>query len=353
MKSFKKVNCLDLEENMILAKDIYVNNVKILTENTKLSMRAIKKLKSLYTEPYVYIYESLDPIQFEANKTKNSIAYKQTEENLKKFSDGAKVIFNKVDTASKIEVSEIREITDNIFAELSNVGIVIKNLIDGGNKDDYLFRHSVNVSVLCAMIGKWLKLDKRDAVILTYGGFLHDIGKIKINQDVLNKSTTLDKKEFKEIKQHPIRGYEIVKLIPYLDQRVELSTLLHHERIDGSGYPFNFKGEKIPTFAKIVSIADTFDAITSNRCYKAKQCPLKALEILKEESFNKLDPSLCDIFVKNMVTYYTGEYVSLSDGSNGKIVNLDPYDITHPLVARENDFVDLRINRDLTVTDIL
>ena len=212
-----------------------------------------------------------------------------------------------------------KEILDN----LNDYGSILKSITNSRNIDEYLMRHCVNVALLSSMLGKWLNFPKKDLTLLTYAAFLHDIGKTKVNQTILNKPSKLTKLEFEEIKKHSIYSYELVRNIPYLDESVSLGVLMHHERLDGSGYPLRLKEDKINAFAKIIGITDMFDAMTSDKVYSKKQNPFKVLEIMQHDCMGLLDYNYLSTFIKQMANYYTGEMVKLSDGSIGKIIKID------------------------------
>lgn len=353
MNEIIEINSMLLKPGMVIAKDIKINGIMILSKDTLLDEHSIEKIHLLYSYTNVYIYATPDPTITEIEKIKSSTTYKETYENFNKLSNEAKLIFDTVSSSSKVDMNQIRLISENLISELKDVGIVIKNIGDGKSVDNYLFRHSVNVAVLCALMAKWLNLNKQDSILLTYSGFLHDVGKSKIHEDILHKPGKLTKKEMDTMKTHAIKSYEIIKGIKFLDSRVDLAVLLHHERLDGSGYPLKLHDDKIPLFARIVAIADIFDAITSNRCYKSKESPLKALEILKKESYNKLDYKLTNLFIDNMVNYYTGSFVFFNNKTTGKILKMDPFDIIHPLVMIGSEFVDLKTRPDLSIIDIV
>ena len=178
-----------------------------------------------------------------------------------------------------------KEILDN----LNDYDSILKSITNSRDIDEYLTSHCVNVALLSSMLGKWLNLPKKDLTLLTYSAFLHDIGKTKVNQTILNKPSKLTKSEFEEIKKHSIYSYDLVKNIPYLDESVSLGVLMHHERLDGSGYPLGLKEDKISAFAKIIGITDMFDAMTSDRVYSKKQNPFKVLEIMQHDCMGLLD----------------------------------------------------------------
>jgi HD-GYP domain-containing protein (c-di-GMP phosphodiesterase class II) len=203
------------------------------------------------------------------------------------------------------------------------------------------------------MLGKWIDLPNKDLTLLTYAAFLHDIGKTKVNQTILNKPSSLTKLEFEDIKKHAIYSYELIKNIPYLDESVGLGVLMHHERLDGTGYPLGLKEDKINSFAKIIAITDMFDAMTSDKVYKKKQNPFKVLEIMQHDCMGLLDYNYLSIFIQQMSNYYTGEMVTLSNGSIGKIIIIDLNNIARPLISIDSTFIDLSVEKDVFIVDLI
>ena len=162
-------------------------------------------------------------------------------------------------------------------------------------KDVYTRGHSERVSNYCMLMADRLELKKEEKNILQWASMLHDVGKIGVPEAILNKQGPLDDEEYKIVKEHPTRGYNILKPIE------QLSTSLpgiyhHHECYDGRGYPDGLKGDEIPFNARIIAVVDTFDAITSKRAYRAESKAEKALAIIDEAAGTQLDPYLVSVF---------------------------------------------------------
>lgn len=221
------------------------------------------------------------------------------------------------------------------------------------DKNPYMYSHPANVALISFVIGKWLNLDFIKLENLVRAGLLHDIGKAKIKDSLLNKSETLTLEEIEKLKSHPVIGYKILDSVNIFDSEVLQGVLFHHERMDGTGYPLGLKGEKINLFSRIIAIADTFDAITATKTYSKGNSPLKAVEEIKANSFNHLDPYICQLFVSNTIAYYMGRAIRLSNEQVGKIVNINPLEITRPFVRCENGDHDLSVERDIEVVEIL
>lgn len=232
----------------------------------------------------------------------------------------------------------------------TNIVTFLNNVQD---KNPYMYSHPANVAFISFVIGRWLNLDHIKLENLVCAGLLHDIGKAKIRDSLLNKVDKLTLEETEILKSHPIIGYKILESVNVFNPEVLQGVLFHHERMDGTGYPLGLKGEKINLFSRIIAIADTFDAITSTTTYSQKNSPLKAVEEIQANGFNHLDPYICQIFVNSMSDYYSGREIRLSNEQVGHIVSINPIEITKPLVLCENVYHDLSVERDIEVVEIL
>jgi putative nucleotidyltransferase with HDIG domain len=184
-----------------------------------------------------------------------------------------------------------------LVRELREMSIaMVRSLVNAvDQKDEYTCGHSLRVAYYATTLGRRLGLGEVDLQMLQWAGLLHDVGKIGIRDDVLKKEGKLTVEEFAHIKEHPVRSHKVVQEVPQLAQALD-GILHHHERYDGSGYPAGLKGEQIPLQARIIQIADVFDALTSNRSYRKAYDWRRALEILQEEAGKTVDPRLQKTF---------------------------------------------------------
>ena len=188
---------------------------------------------------------------------------------------------------------------------------VVKSLVHAIEaKDVYTRGHSERVNRYCIMMAERLNLQGQARKDLGWAAILHDVGKIGIPERILNKPDRLDDQEYEVIKKHPEKGYEILKPIEQLSTALP-AILHHHERYDGCGYPFGLKGERIPLQARIIAVADTFDAITTNRAYRAGASVERAFQIMAEVAGTQLDPELTGLFRVS----YEGHPTILHQGS--------------------------------------
>ena len=169
-------------------------------------------------------------------------------------------------------------------------------------KDFYTRGHSDRVSYYATKIGEEMGLSNEEIELLKIGGVFHDIGKIGTNDDILLKNSRLDDNEYAEIKKHPIKGANILSAMSMFKEAVPL-VKYHHERYDGRGYPEGLAGEEIPLLARIISVADAFDAMTSDRIYRTKMELERAIDQLVQGKNTQFDAKIVDIFLKCLENY--------------------------------------------------
>ena len=177
----------------------------------------------------------------------------------------------------------------------------LKTLISIINaKDNYTYSHTEKVVSYCRKIAARLSLSERDAKILEYGAYMHDIGKIEIPQYILNKKMPLTIYEWEMLKNHTVKGAEIIKTVESLKDVGPL-ILYHHERYDGSGYPKGLAGDEIPLLARILTVADSYDAMTSKRPYKEAKTFYEAIEELRRSQNSQFDPVIANAFIEILI----------------------------------------------------
>ena len=225
-----------------------------------------------------------------------------------------------------------KTVTDIVNNLLVNKDIVV-NLTDIRTVDDYTFSHSVNVCVLCLLTAISLNYPKKDLELLGVGALLHDIGKVRVSNAILNKPATLTSKEFEEIKQHSLYGYEILKVQRDISHLSALVAYQHHEKYNGSGYPNGLTANGIHEFSRIVGMVDVYDALTADRVYRKAYQPYEAFEMLAGSGNYLFDYGLIQAFLSNVALYPVGTLLRLSSGYAGVVINT-PKGMTHRPTVR-------------------
>jgi putative nucleotidyltransferase with HDIG domain len=248
----------------------------------------------------------------------------------------------------------MRELSNNSIEQMINTHGIISFLLMLERKDDYTFHHSLNVSILAGVLGKWLGVSGQDLKDLILAGLMHDAGKALVDMNILNKPDKLSRKEFEIMRYHTILGYELLREHQELPEAVRLGVLQHHERMDGSGYPLKLLGGQIHYFAKIIAIVDIYDAMTSDRVYKAKADPFSVIETLANEMFGKIDAEFCTVFLQNIGNYLTGKFLRLNDGRVAEVVYYDHVSYNRPVIRTEdNEFIDLSRNKEIGINEVI
>lgn len=251
---------------------------------------------------------------------------------------------------------DVKSVFDDV-ASLINTGdgrfSVFDMLQNMRQYDDLTYAHCLNVALICNVFAGWLHLPPEEVELATVCGVFHDIGKLCIPDEIVKKPGKLTPKEFKTIQTHAMEGYRILQN-QNINDHIKNAALMHHERCDGSGYPFGFHSNQIDKFAKIVSIADVYDAMTASRVYRGALCPFKVIEIFEQEGLQRYDAEYILTFLENVVMTYMGNTVRLSDGREGKIIFINKNILSKPMLEGKNgDFIDLSKCKDISIEAIL
>ena len=217
--------------------------------------------------------------------------------------------FQSIEKTGSLDVAALQSVTDNMVLDIIERRHNLVQLTDIRLHDTYTFAHSVNVAILSAMLGVLKGYNQKDLQLLTMGAMLHDVGKIDTPHDLLNKPGRLTDVEYDTIKQHPgngaLRIMEMQDKLPWANTIAAIAAD-HHEHIDGKGYPRGLRGGQINRFAKLVAIADVYDALTSVRPYKKAYPPSVAHNIMVRLNRGQFDPESLELFFDNVALYPVG-----------------------------------------------
>lgn len=336
--------------------DIYNSyGVLIIPAATELSRDHLHKLEAhriWITEYDTYAldqpYES-SPFQDDPSQT----VYQEHVRVIDEAVDHIKHIFDQIRVSKQVAVAEIRNEIIPIIHESTEHPNLFGLFASLQAKDDYTYRHNIGVGVISTLLGRWLNVKDADLLQLTTAATLHDVGKTKVPLEILNKPGKLTQEEYAVMKRHTIWGYEMIKETVGTTHRQALVALQHHERLDGTGYPFGIRGDKIDFFSRIVSVADVFHAMTSKRSYKDESPFYETLRQMKQNAFGEFDALVIRLFMDKMMQSLVGNEVLLTDGKKGKIVMINPHDPLHPLVHVDERFIDLSKNAALHIDKVL
>ncbi|BBF87208.1 hypothetical protein DLM_3622 [Aquitalea magnusonii] len=232
----------------------------------------------------------------------------------------------------KLNLGPVRDVAQELADSVRRNADALNILARIKEKDSYIFHHSISVGVLLMILQHDSGLSSEEVMDAGIGGMLHDIGKIYVDSQILNKPGKLSHIEFEAMRKHVGYGVSVLKQYPELSSDVILPALEHHERYDGTGYPFGKKGEQISSLGQKAAIIDVYDALTSDRCYHRGMTPPMAIRKIFEWSKHHFNPQQVKDFVKSIGIYPVGTLVSLESGKLAVVVEHNYDDLTSPKV---------------------
>lgn len=228
------------------------------------------------------------------------------------------------------------------------------NTIHTMDVSDNIYASNVNVALISRGIGRWLKFPKDALDILTLAGLFHDIGKITIPDEVLNKTGKLTPGEFDTMKKHTLQGQRMLKKVPGMDHHILNAAIQHHEKYDGSGYPMGLEGDEIDPHAAIVAIADVYEAMTALRPHRKPLSPFQVIEAFEADGLTKYNTKYILTFLERIASAYQNRMVLLTDGRKARIIYINRQKLSHPIVEFEDKTTaDLSHEKDLHIAEVL
>ncbi|TQV84491.1 HD-GYP domain-containing protein [Aliikangiella coralliicola] len=251
-------------------------------------------------------------------------------------------VLNDIQEGKPIDSSQVKDFTEQSIETIFENPDALACVMNIRCKDEYLLEHSVSVSILISIFGKFLKLKKSLINELAVGAFLHDVGKIKIPDKILNKPGKLTPEEFEEIKKHAVHSKNIVDQTNGISDLSRAIVANHHEKLDGTGYPRGLKSEQLSKYDRMITICDIYDALTADRVYKDGMAQIRAFAILRELASNgQLDAPLVDQFIRCLGVYPVGSLVKLS---SEKLAIVESRNADNPTRPKVKAFFSLRNN---------
>lgn len=232
----------------------------------------------------------------------------------------AQSIMSGIRLGRMLDMNNIRQAVDSTVDSVLRNENALLLLSKIKHKDDYTAEHCINVSILAAAFGKHLGLLEDEIRVLALSGMMHDVGKMRIDDAILNKPGALTPEEFDIMKKHTTFGRDILVSLPSLEHAAVDVAYSHHERMDGEGYPRGLSSQQIPLFAKMIGLVDTYDAITSSRVYDKGRASMQALQIIHRNKGTQFDEELAVEFIRMIGVYPPGSIVELENGEVGIVV---------------------------------
>lgn len=348
----RKVSVNEAAPGMKLARDVILEDGRfLLLKGFTIKSRYLDRLKN-YNIPYLYVEDEIGKLEFFSEEE----VYTETFQTIKN-------VMESVRDGDSIDVPVLRDTVDGIVQKILNDDNVFMKLTGIRDIDNYTYLHSVDVCIYSVITGKSLGLSDDMIRQLGMGSILHDIGKCKIPLSILNKPARLTKNEYEIIKRHADYGYDIVRKTPDIDPTVAIIALQHHERYDGTGYPTGRSGKDIDLLARIVAVADVYDALTANRVYRKRFMPHEAAEYIMANSSTHFDSEILKVFLDNIAIYPSDIIVMLNTGEIARVVGAKGNQSLRPkvmVITRKEGppvldpyEIDLMENTHISIVDIL
>ena len=360
----KVISVNDIKPGMILAEQIISPKGQVLAEEgtaitaqqlLHLTYYGIKELSVQDQEDAIEKYQFDAPDEFigetQSWRIINSKEFAEFKRAYDKCSDRLEEIVREfVEKQSSLNDEELLDDIHSVFEKHSTGLGIMSMMLNIQEIDSSTYKHSVNVAIISRVCGGWLGIkDEKELDVLTMCGLYHDIGKSLVPQKILSKPASLSAEEFGRMAEHPLLGYNLLSDAD-IDRRIKLAALQHHERNDGSGYPYGLTKDFIKPFSRIVAIVDVYDAMTADRCYRAGVCPFEVIAQFQRQDPQKYDQGVLQVFLQNIADSYIGTGVLLSDDSRGVIAMINNQALSSPLIRLEDgSFVDLRERTDLFI----
>ena len=324
-----------LEKGMILVNSLYDNNDKILLKaNRKLTQNYISRIQQMDIAG-LYVFED-----------------DEMEEHTPIVSEETRL--KAIKSLKRLNIDDCIYIANNIVEEIRESESMVVETINLSTYDNYTFNHSVNVDILSVILGVACGLRDDELRKLSQAALLHDIGKTCVPIEIINKPGRLTPEEYEEIKKHPRYGYNMLRENYEVSSVARNAILSHHENEDGSGYPRGLTTDKIHLFAKIIHIADVYDALTTKRVYKDAMNPADAMEYLMANTGKMFHKDLVGTFMEYVAPYPLGVQVELSTGQTAIVVRNNRNMLSRPVVRLDGGAtVDLYERLDITIVKLL
>lgn len=357
----RRVGTSALVPGMVTAEDVYnYNGNLILPKGLILTDKTITKLE-FYSIVNVRIEDKLvkmpeDAVEEEssyAERLRSSPEFKRFQKDFVEETDSFRKAVNDI-VEQHVSVDVDRLVEHALTLLSSGEGYVnVFDMLHGMRQyDDATYVHSMNVALICNIFARWLRMKEDEIRLATVCGLLHDIGKTKMPEGILKKPAKLTEREYDVMQTHPREGYRVLQDLP-IDDHIKNAALMHHERCDGTGYPLGLTANRIDPYAKLVAIADVYDAMTCARVYRGPLCPFKVISIFESEGLQKYDTKYILTFLENIVDTYLLHRVRLSNGEVGEIVYINTNRLSKPTVKIGSSYLNLSEEPHLSIEAII
>lgn len=332
---------MELKSGMILGEDVIHQGNVVFKADTVLDDHIIERLKR-YSIMAVTIKEPIDLATTKYEKLRLSQGFKAFEQQYnKELFFFKKKMISFISNGEKLAEEDLLKIYYDLSKYLPNSNSLLDYLYCMlPNEDELTFNQLLSSALLAGTMADWLSMNEESRKTMILCGFYYDIGKALLPYQILWKPEKLTNEEFEIVRQHPVKGYDLIKNLN-IRQEVKNCVLMHHEKIDGSGYPYHLEGNILDKYTKYITIVDAYIAMASPRSYRAALSPLQIIEIF-EKDLHKFDPELMIPIIKHIAEAQIGNNVTLSDGTKWEVFLLNPIKYSRPMLRNDkNEIINL------------
>lgn len=349
----KNIARVALKSGMEIAEDVYsYKNDLLVSAGTIVDDVVIAKL-SRYSIMCVFIKEDIDYATTHFEKIRLTSDFKAFEEQYSKSLLLYKAIMISFSTNGiSFQINQLMQIYRDISVCASTEVRLLDylyNMIPG--EDDMTHAHCLNAALIAGVFGSWWGLPREDHEILIQCGFCYDIGKLKLTDDLLWKPEKLTDDEYEKMKTHTQMGYQMLQN-QYVNPHIKNATLMHHERLDGSGYPAGLKQEEIDIFAKYIAIVDSYEAMTSARTYRQSQHVFQVIHNFEQSNGFKYDNQILRPILKRLAQSQLGFTVLLNNDVTAEVILINDAKLSRPLLKSGEELIDLSVNPQLGIVNV-
>ncbi|MCR5789146.1 MAG: HD-GYP domain-containing protein [Lachnospiraceae bacterium] len=343
-----------LNDSHTIAEDVIALGRVIVEKDTKVTPKVIERLND-YSIMGVMCYEPSDFATSYYEKIRLSKEFSKWKTDYETMLVAYKVAVDSfVIKKIPFRESDLLNISSTLFTDkMTGKRLMTYINLMTPREDDLSYVHGLNVALMSKLFGRWLKWSAPDVDWLTLAGFIYDVGKHFLPQDIIWKPGKLSSMEYDLIKTHAFHAYHLLSKTN-LDKRILNCVLQHHERCDGSGYPQGLKGPEIDDFAKVIAIVDVYEAMTAPRTYRSPMCPFKAIAILEQDVYQKYDIKYIHTFMQNLSDEMIGNHVRLNTGDVSVVIMTNRHYFSKPIIQMEDGTViDLSKMPQFTLEEIV
>lgn len=350
----KSVARMELRPGMVLGADVDFQGKVLFPADTVLDDNKIERLKR-FSIMCVTVKEDIDFATTHYEKLRFSEKFKHFEKkhayNLMSYKQ---MMLAFAGSGLEIPSDALMAVYNDMRPTYENGALLLDYLYNlMPNQDELTYNHCLNSALLAGIFGEWMDMPEEERNNLILSCFYYDIGKINLPYEILWKPGKLTPEEYEIVKKHPVIGYSMLNQCRSIDQHIKNAVIMHHERMDGSGYPFHMQGLKIDNMARFIAVIDTYIAMASPRSYRSALTPLQILGHF-ELNMDKYDSSLLLPLMKRIADAQIGTTVELSDGTLWEVFIINPTKLSRPILKNaDSQVLDLTQSPQLEIAKIM